>query len=94
MLTPAQRSIRARIAANSRWAAEDGKANAQRAQAGLRAKFVRDTRERFPDLSDADIERRAESAYRAHMQRLSLRSSKARGAEADAAELAAGGGAG
>jgi hypothetical protein len=78
MLTPAQRSIRAKIAAHTRWSAEDGKANAQRAQAGLRAKFVRETHERFPDLSDAEIDRRAESAYRAHMQRLALQSSKAR----------------
>ena len=78
MLTPAQRSIRARIAANTRWSAEDGKPNARRAQAGLRAKFVREIRERFPDLADAEVERRAESAFRAHMQRLALRSSKAR----------------
>lgn len=85
MLTPAQRSIRARIAANTRWAAETGKANAERAQAGLRAKFLRDTRERFPDLSDAEITRRAESAFRAHMQRLALKSSKARTNGSDAA---------
>ena len=78
MLTPAQRSIRARIAAHTRWSTEDGKANAQRAQAGLQARFVRETRERFPDLPDAEIERRADSAFRAHMQRLALKSSKAR----------------
>ena len=78
MLTPAQRTIRAKIAANARWAGEDGKANAKRAQAGLRAKFTREIRGRFPDLSDAEVERRAESAFRAHMQRLALRSSKAR----------------
>ena len=85
MLTPAQRSIRARIAANTRWSAEDGRANAQRAQAGLRAKFVREIRERFPELSPAEIERRADSAFRAHMQRLALKSSKARGVAGDAA---------
>jgi hypothetical protein len=78
VLTPAQRSIRARIAANSRWAGEDGKANALRAQAGLKAKFLRETRERFPELPESEIQRRAESAYRAHMQRLALKSSKAR----------------
>ena len=93
-LTPAQRSIRARIAALTRWSAEDGKPNALRAQAGLRAKFVREVRDRFPDLGDAEVERRAESAYRAHMQRLALKSSKARGAKADAVELAVDGGAG
>jgi hypothetical protein len=78
VLTPAQRSTRARIAANTRWSGENGKANAERAQAGLKAKFVRETRERFPELSEPEIQRRAESAYRAHMQRLALKSSKAR----------------
>jgi hypothetical protein len=78
MLTPAQRSIRARIAANTRWAGEDGKANALRAQAGLKAKFLREIRERFPELPEPEIQRRAASVYRAHMQRLALKSSKAR----------------
>jgi hypothetical protein len=85
MLTPAQRSVRARIAANTRWAGEDGKANALRAQAGLKAKFIRETRERFPELADSEIQRRGESAYRAHMQRLALKSSKARTVGGDAA---------
>jgi hypothetical protein len=85
MLTPAQRSIRARMAANTRWSGEDGKANAQRAQAGLRAKFIREARERFPELSEAETIRRADSAFRAHMQRLALKSSKVRQAGGDAA---------
>jgi hypothetical protein len=86
MLTPAQRSIRARIAANSRWSGEDGTANARRGQAGLRSKFVREIRERFPGLSEAEIERRADSAFKAHMQRLALKSSKARSAGGENAE--------
>lgn len=77
-LTPAQRSMRSRVAANTRWSTEDGKANAVRASAGLRAKFVRETRERFPDLPDDQIEKRAAAAYRAHMSRLAFASSKAR----------------
>jgi hypothetical protein len=77
-LTPAQRAMRSRIAANARWSKEDGKPNAVRAQAGLRARFVRETRERFPDLADDQIERGAAAAYRAHMQRLAFASSKAR----------------
>lgn len=85
MLTPAQRSIRARIAANTRWAAENGKANAERAQAGLKAKFLRETRERFPESSESEIQRRADAAFRAHMQRLALKSSKARRIGGDAA---------
>lgn len=77
-LTPEQRSLRARIAANTRWSAENGKANAQRAQAGLRAKFRRAVAEKSPGLSDAELDRRADAAYRAHMARLAFASSKAR----------------
>jgi hypothetical protein len=78
-LTPEQRSIRAKIAAHTRWAGnEDRKANAVRAQNGLRAKFVREARAKWPDLAELEIEHRAEHAYLAHMQRLALKSSKAR----------------
>ena len=77
-LTPDQRSTRAKIAAAARWSAEDGHKNAIRAQQGLRAKFYRETRERFPDLPEDQIERRSEHAYKAHMLRLALKSSKAR----------------
>jgi hypothetical protein len=81
-LTPEQRSIRARIAALSRWAAEDSKASAERGQKGLRDKFRREIAATFPDLPAAELERRAEAAYRAHMSRLAFASSKARGAAA------------
>lgn len=76
-LTPSQRTMRARIAANIRWSREDGKPSAIRAQAGLLAKFVDQV---DPDrvLPEAERQRRAEAARRAHMQRLSFRSSKAR----------------
>lgn len=79
-LTPEQRTLRARIAAHARWAKQDPKPAGQRAQAGLRARFRRQAAEQFPDLPDAELDRRAESAYRAHMARLALASSKARGA--------------
>jgi hypothetical protein len=84
-LSPTQRVQRARIAALTRWSQEDPKATAERGQAGLRAKFVRETRERFPDLGDAEIDRRAEAAYRAHMARLSFRRSKTRTPDSGAA---------
>jgi len=82
-LTPAQRTLRASIAANTRWSREDPTANAERGQAGLVAKFRREV---DPDnqLPDAERERRALSAYRAHMQRLSLASSRARARRAGA----------
>jgi hypothetical protein len=77
-LTPEQRTLRARAAAYSRWAREDGRANAQRAQAGLRDRFRREVEATFPDLTPAELERRAECAFRAHMTRLAFASSKAR----------------
>lgn len=77
-LSPEQRATRASLAAYARWAKEDPTPNARRATDGLRAKFERETREEFPDLPDAEINRRAECAFRAHMQRLALASSKAR----------------
>ena len=82
-LTPEQRSLRGRIAANTRWSREDGKANAQHAQAGLLAKFVDQI---DPDhvLPEDERLRRAEAARRAHMQRLAFLSSKARARQLDA----------
>jgi hypothetical protein len=76
-LSPAQRSLRASIAANVRWSREDPVRNATRGQAGLVDRFRRQV---DPDnqLPEAERERRALSAYRAHMQRLALASSKAR----------------
>jgi hypothetical protein len=79
-LTPEQRSLRARIAANTRWS-KDGnrKANAERAQRGMLAKFEREI---DPDgvLPEKERRRRAENARQAHMQRMALASSKARAA--------------
>ena len=77
LLTPEQRSLRARIAANTRWSREDGKPNAVRAQAGLLAKFADQV---DPDrVLPEDVRlRRAEAARRAHMQRLAFMSSKSR----------------
>jgi hypothetical protein len=82
-LTPEQRSLRARLAAEARWAKDrDCKANARRAQKGLWAKFLREARAEFADLSEGDIEKRAEHAYKAHMLGLAFKSSRARSARA------------
>jgi hypothetical protein len=80
VLTPAQRSSRARIAALTRWSQEDGKANAERGQAGLRQKFYDQT---DPSLPEAERQRRAHAAYRAHMARLSFERSKRTGRTPD-----------
>lgn len=77
-LTPEQRSLRARAAAYTRWARESGKANAERGQAGLRGKFRREVAAAFPGLAPAELDRRAECAYRAHMAKLALASSRTR----------------
>jgi hypothetical protein len=79
-LTREQRSIRASIAAHTRWAREDPSASAARGQAGLLARFGREVREAEPGLTEAEYERRAASAYKAHFQRLAFASSKARAA--------------
>lgn len=86
-LTPEQRTLRARIAANTRWSHDPhGKANAERAQRGLRAKFRRQVAKEHPGLSPDRLDKLAAAAFRAHMARLSfLGSKKHRGGDADAA---------
>ena len=79
-LTPEQRTLRAKKAAFTRWANEDGQANAVRAQKGLYAKFEREAAEKFPDLTPVARAKRAEAAYHAHMVGLALKSSTARAA--------------
>lgn len=78
-LTPAQRKLRAQIAANARWSREDPIPNATRAQRGLLARFEREV-DPGGTLSPQERARRTQAALRAHMQRLALRSSQARAA--------------
>lgn len=75
-LTPEQRSQRARIAALARWSREDPTPNAQRGQAGLRARFLREVIAEFPGVADAELERRAECRYRQHMASLAFNRSR------------------
>lgn len=81
-LTPSQRTLRASKAAHTRWSREDPAQNAERGQAGLRARFGREVRDAEPGLSEAEYARRAESAFKAHMAGLALASSKARARKA------------
>lgn len=83
MLSPEQRTMRARIAAHVRWAGEDPRPGAERGQAGLLARFEREV-DPNNELPPQERQRRAESLRRAHMQRLALASSKARAARAAA----------
>ena len=79
-LSPEQRSMRARIAALTRWSQEDPAAQSTAGQAGLRAKFVREVTAaaaaRGEKPTDAELHRRAEAAYRAHMVRIRLARSR------------------
>lgn len=77
-LTPAQRKLRAQIAANTRWSREDPAPAAARGQAGLQARFEREV---DPDqtLAPEERARRASAACKAHFQRLALRSARVRG---------------
>lgn len=76
--TTEERSLAARIAANTRWGNTPDRAKAtEPARRGLRAKFERQV---DPDgtLDPAERERRVDSLMRAHMQRLSLKATQAR----------------
>jgi hypothetical protein len=84
-LSPEQRRLRAQIAANSRWSREDPRVGTARARAAWYRKFL-DQVDPERILSHAERDRRAQSALRAEMQRLALRSSKARSAKAAARE--------
>lgn len=74
---PAERRLRAQLAANTRWSREDPAEQGRILRAGLDAKFLRDV---DPDgvLPEAERVRRAECAKRAHFQRMALASAKAR----------------
>lgn len=75
-LTKEQRAMRARIGGLS-VQAKYGSEVAARARRGLRAKFLRDV-DPNGELPGDERERRADAAFRAHMTRLALQSSKAR----------------
>ena len=77
-LTPEQKSLRGRIAANKRWSQDgDRKGQGKRGQAGLLARFERQV---DPDgtLPKKERRRRAQNARAEHMARLSFLASKAR----------------
>jgi hypothetical protein len=85
MLTPEQRSQRARIAAHARWAKEcDRVQHGRRAQAGLMRKFLLEVDPKL-ELPEDERWRRAESLRKSHMARLSFMASKARAARKGAA---------
>lgn len=77
MLTPAERTLRARIAANVRASKYDGKAVTAAANAANRKRYLDQV---DPDriLPEAERERRATAAFRADQARKSYLALKAR----------------
>ena len=77
-LTAQQRSLRASIAANARWAKErDRTAATEQMRAGFLAQFESQV-DPNGELDVATRQKLAENARRAHMRRLSFASSKRR----------------
>lgn len=76
-MTPAERSMRAKLAAHQRWAKEDPRNAMKEARRGLESKFERDA---DPEgvLDPAERHRRAEHLRKAHFLKLSLASAQAR----------------
>lgn len=70
-LTPAERTRRAKLAANVRWSRQSGHDGTQAARAAFMARFEREV---DPDgrLDPVERGRRAEAAKRAYFQRLAL----------------------
>jgi hypothetical protein len=83
-LSAEQRRIRAQIAAHTRWARQDPREAMPKVRAGVEKHFLDEV---DPDrrLPEAERQRRARAAMRAHMKRLALASSKARAARRQAA---------
>ena len=82
-MNAAQRRLRAQLAANTRWSTEDPTVNALRGQRGLLAKFEREV-DPEGQLTPEVRARRAQAAWKAHLQRLALRSAQARAARRQA----------
>lgn len=76
-MTPAERTMRASIAALTRWSREDGVAGTAKARDAFLASFVRAV-DPLGVLPEEERRRRAERARKAHFRRLALKSAKAR----------------
>lgn len=76
------------MAAHARWAKYDPKAEMKAVREGLinkrRAEVLRAAEERGEDLSEEEIARRVQALHKAHMARMTLRSTQARGASRNA----------
>ena len=76
-LTPEERSLRARIAALTLHSQVDSRQHTEPARRTFRDSFLEQV-DPTGTMPEAERRRRADTAYRAHMTRLALRSAKAR----------------
>lgn len=84
-LSPAERKLRAQIAAHTSWAnTDDRKARTANGTAALLSKFEREV-DPEGTLDPAERARRAESARKAHFARLAFKSAQARRQRKEAA---------
>lgn len=82
-MTPAQRRLRAQLAANALWAkAEDRAAISAPGREAADARFERQVREQFPHLPDDEVIKRALNARSAFYAAIQLKSARARSARA------------
>lgn len=80
--TPAERALRARLAAHARWAKQDPVEGTRLARRGFERRFYDEVdavaSAQGETLSADERERRATAAKKAHMTRLALKSAQAR----------------
>jgi hypothetical protein len=82
VLTPEERSTRARMGAYAKWAnMADRHAWGINAQKGLMAKFEGEVRAKFPDASDEQVAKMVDASMKLHFTRLGYLSGKARKAK-------------
>jgi hypothetical protein len=79
MLSPEERSLRAKIAAETRWAAEPDRSKAtQPARAASDQRFWDEARRLHPHGSEALIKKVVQNLRRAHMTRMAYASARAK----------------
>jgi hypothetical protein len=80
MLSPEERTLRARIGAHALHAAHDSRELTANARAAFYGRFLNQVDTESPGLGEDERLRRAEHLLRAHMARLALQSARVRAA--------------
>jgi hypothetical protein len=80
MLSPEERSLRARIGAHALHGAHDSRELTANARAAFLNRFILQVDDATPGLPESERLRRAEHLFRAHMAKLALKSARVRAA--------------